>query len=102
YIIPLFIFYLIHLIMALVKFKKMTGYHTYSAKVAAIFQALFLVHAFFFQPHQTIFFITITLTFINLSEEILMIYHSDKWKSDIKGYRSLLKEKSLRKSEKKS
>ena len=102
YIIPLFVIYLIHLVMALLKFRKMTGFHTYSAKVAAIFQAIFLLHAFFYQPHQILFYLTIFLTLINLVEEIMMIYQSKEWKADVKGYRTMRKEKTQRKSFEKS
>jgi CDP-diacylglycerol--glycerol-3-phosphate 3-phosphatidyltransferase len=71
---------------ALVKYQKMTSFHTYGAKVAAVFQGLFLCSMFFFaEPIYWLFYTTVILTALELLEEIAMVFVMPRWKSDVRG-----------------
>lgn len=71
---------------AFLKYQKMTSFHTYGAKLAAVFQGLFLCSMFFFkEPAYWLFYSTVILTGLELIEEISMVYVLRNWKSDVRG-----------------
>ncbi len=64
----------------------MTSFHTWGAKVAAVFQGVFLCSMFFLEEIQYwLFYITSMLTALELVEEIAMVYVMPRWKSDVRG-----------------
>jgi phosphatidylglycerophosphate synthase len=90
----LFALFLIQLGYALWKYKKMTSFHTYLAKMAAIMQGVFLCSMFFFNtPWYFFFYATALVIALELIEEMLLVYVLDEWKSDIKGIYWVMKEK---------
>ncbi|MCU0399211.1 MAG: CDP-alcohol phosphatidyltransferase family protein [Cyclobacteriaceae bacterium] len=71
---------------AFLKYQKMTSFHTYGAKLAAVFQGFFLCSMFFFkEPAYWLFYSTVILTGLELIEEISMVYVLQNWKSDVRG-----------------
>ncbi|MES2566770.1 MAG: CDP-alcohol phosphatidyltransferase family protein [Bacteroidota bacterium] len=82
----LFILYVIQNVSALIKYKKLSSFHTYSAKVAALFQGVFLILLFFLEePPYLLFYLAISLTALDLLEEIILVYMLPQWETDIKG-----------------
>jgi len=82
----LWFLYFVQLGFALIKYQKITSFHTYSAKVATVFQGVLLCSLFFLDEPQYLLFYAATLTTaINLVEEMLMVYVLRSWRSDIKG-----------------
>lgn len=82
----LFIIYLIQLVYALVRYRKMTSFHTLLAKVAAVFQGVFMCTMFFIeQPVYWLFYITVALTAIEIIEEIIMVGILPTWRENVKG-----------------
>jgi phosphatidylglycerophosphate synthase len=78
--------FLLQTIYAVVKYQKMTSFHTYGAKVAAVFQGVFLSSMFFLdQPINWLFYATCILTSLELLEEIIMVFVLPRWKSDVRG-----------------
>jgi phosphatidylglycerophosphate synthase len=78
--------FLLQTIYAVVKYQKMTSFHTYGAKVAAVFQGVFLCSMFFLDESITwLFYATCILTSLELIEEIIMVYVLPRWKSDVRG-----------------
>jgi phosphatidylglycerophosphate synthase len=86
--------YLIQTTLALVKYGKISSFHTYLAKFAAIAQGLFLI-LLFFLPQWPIglFRIAAVLTILDLLEEIILVTMVAKWQTDVKGIYWVIKKK---------
>lgn len=85
-ILILFLLYLIQLVYAFVRYRKMTSFHTYLAKTAAVFQGFFMCTMFFIDiPVYWLFYSTVGLTAIELIEEVIMIHILPTWRENIKG-----------------
>jgi CDP-diacylglycerol--glycerol-3-phosphate 3-phosphatidyltransferase len=84
----------IQITAALVAYKKVTSFHTYLAKAAAVVQALFFFMILFEIPgYVTAFYAAVGITIVQLIEEIIMIIILPTWKADIKGLYWALKER---------
>jgi phosphatidylglycerophosphate synthase len=79
-------FFLAQMILAFVRYGKMTSFHTYGAKAAAIFQGFFLCSMFLFDPPvYPVFYATAILTTLELIEEIIIVILLKEWKADVRG-----------------
>jgi phosphatidylglycerophosphate synthase len=93
-VIGLAVLFIIETVFALVKYGRMSSFHTYSAKGAAILQDAFLLLLFFLpQPPYVLFYIASFVTAIDLIEEIILIYLLPKWEADVKGLIWVLKKR---------
>ena len=95
---PLFLFvigiFLIQTCAALYRYGKISSFHTYLAKIAAVFQAVFLILAFFLQePYLPLFYCTIITTAIELAEEVMLVFILPKWQVNVKGLYWVIKSK---------
>ncbi len=82
----------LHTIFAFIKFKKMTSFHTYAAKAAAVLQGIFLILLFFLpNPLYNLFYIAMVVTAVELIEEIIMILLLPRRQSDVKGLYWIMK-----------
>jgi len=94
YFVILFVLFLIQLIYALVRYGKITSFHTYLAKLAALLQGIFLCGSFFFEaPWYTLFYITFIIIALELIEETIMVYLLPQWKNDVHGIYWALRER---------
>ena len=92
----LFLLYLFQLIAALVRYGKPTGFHTYLAKTAAVFQGIFLVLLFLFpEPFYILFYIALILTALDLLEEIILVFILPQWQANVKGIFWVMKAKQI-------
>jgi cardiolipin synthase len=88
------VLYLIQNALALVRYRKLTSFHTYIAKAAAVLQGFFLVLFFFLpEPLLFIFYLTAGVTIIDLAEEILLVLVLPQWEANVKGLYWVLKTK---------
>jgi phosphatidylglycerophosphate synthase len=71
-IIILLVLYLSQNILAFIKYHRMTSYHTYVAKIAAVLQGIFLITFFFFSPVYWLLYITNIQTRKDIIEEKLL------------------------------
>jgi phosphatidylglycerophosphate synthase len=79
---------------AFFRYGKMTGFHTYLAKTAALLQGIFLLLVFFTsEPSLFLFFVAAIITMLQLTEEIILIWMLPKWESNVKGIYQVLKKK---------
>ena len=86
FILVLFAVYLVQLISALVKYGRITSFHTYLAKLAAVLQGIFLILVFFLPEWPlTLFYVTAVVTIVELVEEIILVWLLPRWQSDVKG-----------------
>jgi CDP-diacylglycerol--glycerol-3-phosphate 3-phosphatidyltransferase len=84
-IIPLAVLYGIQLTLALVRYGKISSFHTYLAKGAAVLQGVFLVLAFFTEPIVPLFYAVALLTAIDLLEEVVLVVLLPRWQVNVKG-----------------
>lgn len=88
----LFFLFIAQIIISLIRYKKTTSFHTYLAKIAAILQGSFFILIFLFpQPIMWLFYFAATITFLELLEEIILVFVLPKWQSDIRGIFWVLK-----------
>ncbi len=86
FIIILASLYLTQMIAALVKYRRLTSFHTWLAKIAAVSQGVFLVAVFFTtRMPMFLFYVTAVLTGLDLLEETVMVFLLRHWKTDVKG-----------------
>ncbi|MGN6394431.1 MAG: CDP-alcohol phosphatidyltransferase family protein [Mucilaginibacter sp.] len=80
--------------LALIRYRKLTSFHTYTAKIAAVFQAGFLL-LFYFSPGpmESVFYFAAALTIADLAEEIALTLLLPTWEADVKGLFWMLKRK---------
>lgn len=93
--IPIAILVLLFLVQAGLAFKrygKMTAFHTYTAKVAAVVQAAFIV-SFFFTPAPVLwlFYLCALFTALDLLEETILITLLPGYRLNVKGIYWVLK-----------
>ena len=81
-------------IFALIRYRKITSFHTYLAKLAAILQGVFLILSFFLpEPNVYLFYIAAIVTAIELIEETILVTHLPVWKANVKGLYWVLKKR---------
>jgi CDP-diacylglycerol--glycerol-3-phosphate 3-phosphatidyltransferase len=89
----LFLFVL-QLVRAFLRYGRMTSFHTYAAKAAAILQGLFLIFTFFFdEPLYLLFYTAWLATLVDVVEEIILVMLLRTWQSNVKGAYWILREK---------
>jgi phosphatidylglycerophosphate synthase len=76
----------IQAVAALIAYKKVTSFHTYMAKAAAVAQAAFFI-VFFFRSNfaDFLFVCAVTITALQLVEEIILVIILPTWTADVKG-----------------
>jgi cardiolipin synthase len=85
-VIVLVALFIVETTMSFIRYGRMSSFHTYSAKLAAILQDVFLLLLFFLAtPPYVLFYIASFVTVINLIEEIILVLLLPKWKRDVKG-----------------
>jgi len=88
----LFALLFIQTIYALVRYGKITSFHTYMAKIAAVLQGSFFILLFFLpEPVYPLFYIAAIVTGIELLEELLITHFLPAWETDVKGLYWVLK-----------
>ena len=76
----------IQTLAALIAYKKVTSFHTYLAKTAAVVQAAFFICFFFnFDFVQLLFLLAALVTAVELIEEIILVIMLPEWKANVKG-----------------
>jgi phosphatidylglycerophosphate synthase len=86
--------YLLQTTLAIIRYGKISSFHTYLAKFAAIAQGLFLILLFFLTDWPLgLFRIAAALTILDLLEEIVLVLILTKWQTDVKGLFWVLKNK---------
>ena len=85
-IVIMMVLYLTQLVAALVRYGRLSSFHTYAAKLAAVLQGIFLI-LFFLLPGLPIllFYMAAVATIADLAEEIVLIFLLPAWQSDVKG-----------------
>lgn len=89
------ILFIIQTAYAFFRYGKITSFHTYLAKLAALLQGVFLLLVFFTgQPVMILFYAAAIVTMLELIEETILVQLLPVWKPNVKGLFWVLKEKS--------
>lgn len=90
----LFLLYSIQTTFSLIRYRKISGFHTYFAKLAALLQGIFLILIFILpEPLLFLFYLAVVITAIQLIEEIALVILLPKWEANVKGLFWVLKRK---------
>lgn len=94
WVLILLLLFILQLVSALIRYGKTTSFHTYLAKVAAVFQAVFLIATFFLPaPPQLLFYAAAVVTALNMIEEFIMVMLLPTWQADVRGLHQVSKRK---------
>jgi phosphatidylglycerophosphate synthase len=86
--------FLIQNVLALIRYKKMSSFHTYLAKISAVLQGSFLILMFFFpEPVYLLFYVAAAFTILDLVEEIILVLIISEWTINVKGLYWVLKKR---------
>jgi cardiolipin synthase (CMP-forming) len=85
-------FYILQISLALMRYHKMSAFHTWLAKSAAVLQGVFLL-LLFFLPHPLywLFYLAAYVTLLDLAEEIALVLLLSEWQENVKGLYWVLK-----------
>ena len=82
--------------LALWRYRKISSFHTYLAKGAAVLQGIFLVLFYWLpQPLYPLFYLVSAITILDLLEEIVLVLIIPKWATNVKGIYWVLKKRAL-------
>jgi len=82
----LFVLFIIQTTYAFIRYRKMTNFHTYLAKTAALLQGIFLILVFFTEePNLILFYAATIVTMLELIEEIILVGLLSQWQANVKG-----------------
>jgi CDP-diacylglycerol--glycerol-3-phosphate 3-phosphatidyltransferase len=86
WLLPLMLLFLIQTVYALIRYKRISSFHTRLAKLAAFAQGLFLMTFWFFDTiHYPLFYTAVIVTMLELIEEIVLVAWFKEWTTDVKG-----------------
>ena len=92
--ITLFVLFVFQVSYAFIRYGKMTTFHTYLAKSAAILQGVFLLLVFFTEePIMLLFYAAAGITLLELIEEIILVRLLPEWEANVKGLYWAIKKK---------
>jgi len=90
----LLVLFIVQTTYAFIRYRKMTSFHTYLAKTAALLQGVFLLLVFFTdEPNLILFYAAAIITILELIEEIILVTILPKWQTNVKGIYWVLKKK---------
>jgi len=100
FLIILAVLFLIQTSFALIRYGRITSFHTWLAKTAALLQGLFLLVTFFWgKPQMILFYSAMIITALELIEEILLVGSLKNWETNVKSIFVVLKRRKHRKTE---
>lgn len=71
---------------AFYRYRRMSNFHTWLAKAAAVLQGIFMLYTFFSgQPEPVLFFVAVAVTALELAEEIWLVALLPEWKANVHG-----------------
>ena len=83
--------YFFQLIFSFIRFGRVTSFHTYGAKAAAIVEGLFITVCFFYMPLEWLFYFTLAIALWEQAEEITLMFILPRLRENVKGVYWVLK-----------
>jgi CDP-diacylglycerol--glycerol-3-phosphate 3-phosphatidyltransferase len=85
-LIPLLLLFVIQTGYAFYRYGRISSFHTWMAKTAALAQGIFLLSFFFFgEIYYPLFYLAAFITITELTEEIVLVYLLPQWEANVKG-----------------
>lgn len=84
---------------ALIRYHKISSFHTYMAKFVTVFQGIFLVLFYWLPaPVYSLFYAVSIFTILDLLEEIMLVLVIPQWETDVKGLYWVIKKRAFQKA----
>lgn len=81
-------------VFAFARYRKISSFHTYLAKIAALLQGVFLMLIFILpEPLSALFYTASIVTVLDLVEEIILVAIIPEWRVNVKGLYWVLRHK---------
>jgi CDP-diacylglycerol--glycerol-3-phosphate 3-phosphatidyltransferase len=78
--------FIAQILFAWIRYGKLSSFHTYLAKTAAIVQGSFLILLFLLpEPIMPLYWLAVAITIADLVEEILLVAIMKTWRTNVKG-----------------
>lgn len=78
--------FLLQVGLAMLRYRRMTSFHTYMAKMAMVFQGVFFILLFFLpDTPYGLFHVAAAVTIIDLLEEIILVLILPAWQANVRG-----------------
>jgi len=77
------IFYFAEVVISLMRYGKLSSFHTLLDRVAAYAGGIFVMSLFLWGYHGWLFQLTVTVYVVSLTEEMVLICILPEWKSDV-------------------
>jgi cardiolipin synthase len=78
-------FYAAEVLASFWRYGKVSSFHTFLARVAAVMGGTFVMTLFVFGYHAWLYELAVVAYILALSEEMLLIYLLPHWRSDVRG-----------------
>jgi phosphatidylglycerophosphate synthase len=92
----LLIFYFLEMGIALIRYHKLSSFHTYMSKITFLIQGVFILYLLFFGDAPVLFYTAVITGIIGSLEEMLIILFLPQYRSNVKGLYWVLKERKRR------
>jgi len=86
-------FYLLQIIVAFLKFRRIMSYHTTLARITAYMQGIFVMALFMFGFQQWLFYPTVCVSIITYSEEMILVLFMHEHRSNVGGLLRVFRER---------
>lgn len=83
--------YLLQQVFSLVRFGRVTSFHTVSAKASGVMQTIFFSSMFIFGVVPWLFYLMVVMSVIETLEETSLVFVFNEWKYNVKGLYWVLK-----------
>jgi len=83
----------IQLLLSLWRYGKISSFHTWSAKTAALFVGIFILVTLHFDFIPWLFYLSLLLLVIDGIEDSILVFLLPKWENDVKGVYWVLKKR---------
>jgi CDP-diacylglycerol--glycerol-3-phosphate 3-phosphatidyltransferase len=78
--------FFLQIFLALIRYRRVSSFHTLLAKMAALLQGSFLILLFFVEePLMALFYLASAVTILDLIEEIILVFLLKEWKANVRG-----------------
>ena len=72
-------------VVALLRYRKLSSFHTYTSKAAGYALGFFLAALFVFDFSALLFYLAVGLSVISSAEELALLWQVPSWQSDVRG-----------------
>ena len=91
FVILLSALFIVQIASAVIRYGRISSFHTYLAKLAAVLQAIFLLVCYFKAPVYELFYVAVFITAVELIEEIILVIKLPTWEHNVKGLYWIIK-----------